>query len=156
MAEVAVAILGLGRLGTSVGLALKRYNTKSDAVHKFLVTGYAAISAHGKDAQKLGAVDTLARNAGEAVRGRDIVVIAMPYAEVEATYDYIGRDVRAGAVVIDLSPLKQPSLAWASKHLGNEVYTVGMTAILNAKYLFDSLDQTERAAVDLFDTGISR
>lgn len=153
MAEVTVAILGLGRLGTSIGLALKRYNTKPDAIHKFLITGYTTIGAQGRDAQKLGALDTTARNAGDAVRGRDIVVIAMPYAEVESTYDYIGQDVRAGAVVLDFSPLKQPSLKWAQKHLSKDAHTIGMTAIVNAKYLFDAVDEIERAAADLFDSG---
>ena len=38
MGTVTVAILGLGRIGASTALALKRYNEKKDAQHTFEVT----------------------------------------------------------------------------------------------------------------------
>jgi prephenate dehydrogenase len=154
MAEISIAILGLGRLGTSIGLALKRYNAKSDRAHKFTITGYSSIAPQVKSAQKLNAVDDIARHPIDAVRGRDIIVLAMPYSDVEGAYSYIAPDVRPGAVVIDFSPLKQPSLKWAEKHLSKDAHMLGMTALLNGKYLFDGVDETERATADLFDGGM--
>lgn len=154
MAEISIAILGLGRVGTSIGLALKRYNSSKDAAHTFKITGFTNIAAQAKTAQKLDALHNITSTAIDAVRNADIVMIAMPYAEVEATYQYIGRDVRAGAVVMDLSSLKQPSLQWAQKHLNKDAHMLGLTPIVNVAYLFDNVDETERATADLFDKGV--
>jgi prephenate dehydrogenase len=153
MAEISIAILGLGRIGTSIGMALKRYNKKNDATHRFTITGYTNNPEHIKTAQKQDAVHDIARNAGNAAAGRDIVLIAMPYAEIEGTYQYISQDLRPGVVVIDCSPLKQPSLAWAKKHLPAEAHMVGVTPILNPNYLFEGVDNPERASADYFDGG---
>ncbi len=153
MADVAVAILGLGRMGTSLGLALKRYNTRSDAKHHFRITGYANDSEAVKAAQKLSAVDEIARQPEDAVRGKDIILLAMPYYEVEGVYQYIGPDLRGGAVVVDFSPLKQPSMAWAAKHLPEGTHQIGVSALLNPKYLFDGVDESARASADYFDGG---
>lgn len=153
MADITIAILGTGRPGLSVGLALKRYNAKPDAVHKFTITGFSSNAAQMKTAQKLDAFHELARSAPGAVAGRDIVVLALPYAEIEAAYRYIAPDLRPGAVVLDLSPLTAPSLAWAAKHLPKGVHMVGITPIFNPKYLFEGVDDPERASADLFENG---
>ncbi|MCU0498393.1 MAG: prephenate dehydrogenase/arogenate dehydrogenase family protein [Anaerolineae bacterium] len=153
MAEISVAILGLGRLGASIGLALKRYSSQSSANHQFKITGYGK-GTNVDTAQKLGAIHTTVRSAAEAVRGKDVIVVALPYAEVAAVYPYIAPDVRAGAVILDFSPLKQQALQWAKQHLPAETYAIGMQPIVNPRYLFDSVDETERASADLFDQGM--
>jgi prephenate dehydrogenase len=79
--------------------------------------------------------------------------MALPYREVQAAYQLIGRDLRSGAVLLDTSPLKLPSLEWAAKYLNDEAHMVGVTPIVGAKYLFDGLDDPEHAAADLFDGG---
>lgn len=154
MADISVGILGLGRIGASVALALKRYNRRQDRAHNFRVTGYAANSVQGRAAQKLNACDSIARDVVEAVRGKDIIVMALPYSDVEGAYRYIGQDLRTGAVIMDFSPLKQPSLVWAKKHVQPGSHLLGVTPILNPKYVFDAVDETERASEDLFDDGI--
>jgi prephenate dehydrogenase len=154
MAEISVAILGLGRLGASIGLALKRYNARSDASHKFTVVGYSSVTPQMKGAKQVDAVHEMARQPMDAVRGRDIVILALPYSDVEPAYQYIAHDLRAGAVVLDFAPLKQPSLKWAEKHLPSEAHMLGVTALVNGKYLFEGVDNTELASADLFDGGM--
>jgi prephenate dehydrogenase len=153
MADISIAILGLGRIGASVGLAIRRYNHRQDRAHRFHVTGYGANNTQIRDAQKLNAVDTIARDVVDAVRGKDIVIMALPYSEVQGAYQYMGQDLRAGAVVMDFSTLKQPSLAWAKKHLREGAHLIGVTPIVNPKYVFDAVDETTRASEDLFDDG---
>lgn len=154
MADISIAILGMGRVGASVGLSLKRYNARPDAKHRFKITAFDTISDNLKAAQKLNAADDYVRQAFDAVRGRDIVILAMPYAEVEATYKYIASDLRPGVVLIDFSPLKQPSLDWAARYLPKEAHVLGATPLVNMQYLFDGLDKTELASADLFDDGL--
>jgi len=74
MANVAVAVLGLGRVGASIGLALERYN-KEDKDHTFSVTGYDTSADKVKAVQNLGAMSKTTNRLGEAVKGKDIVII---------------------------------------------------------------------------------
>ncbi|MBI5666757.1 MAG: prephenate dehydrogenase [Chloroflexi bacterium] len=151
MANVSVAVLGMGRLGASVALALKRYNERKDAPHQFEVVCADLRVGAREDAAALGL--KVERNLFDAVQNRDIVVLALPYADVPSAYKTLAREFRPGAVLLDLSPLKQPSLKWAEANLPNEVHMVGMTPIVNPAYLFDGLDDTRHAAADLFDKG---
>lgn len=153
MPEVAVAILGLNRVGASIGLALKQYNQRPNAKHQFKITGYSGRSEQIKTAQKIGAIDQVANQPFDAVRGRDIVVVTMPYAEVEATYQTIAGELRPGVVVLDFSPLKVSPFKWAAKHLSKDAHVVGLTPLLNPAFLFDPLDTPEKASANLFEGG---
>ncbi len=147
---IQVGILGLGRLGASVGLALKRYNARKDARQQFAITGFASDNRQATGSRE--AVDHQARNLREAATDRDIVIIALPYREVQEAYRVVGQELRSGAVLLDMSPLKLPSQTWASK-LADEAHMVGVTPVLNPQYLYDGLDDTEHASADLFDGG---
>lgn len=153
MSTVTVAILGLGRVGASIALALKRYNQKKDAQHNFQVTCAEMRAGIREDAQKVGLTERIEHNLFSAAQNRDIVVLALPYADMQSAYKEIGGEIRAGAVVLDMSALKQPSLEWAQKHLHKEAHLVGLTPILNPQYLFDGLEDTLHARADLFDKG---
>lgn len=152
MPEIAVAVLGMQRVGASIGLALKRHNQKN-AQHKFRITGYDSDIARAKQAQKMGAVDEIIAQPENAVRGRDIVVIATPYGEVKNTFDYLAASLRSGAVLLDTTPNTQMTLAWGAKTLPETVHHVCIRPVLNPQYLFDGVDTLEHAAEDLFDKG---
>lgn len=152
MADVTIAILGMKRLGTSVGLALKRYN-RQEAEHTFTVVGYDTNSDFVKAAQKFGALDKAENRPEQAVRGADIVVMAVPYGDVKTAYELIGPDVRPGAVIVDMSTLKANPLSWSEKELSKEVHVVSATPIVNPQYIFDGTDETKRATEDYFDNG---
>jgi prephenate dehydrogenase len=153
MSKITVTIAGLGRVGASLGLALKRYNARPDARHQFEITGVEYRPGVLKDLEKLDAVDRTTRSLADAARDRDIVVLALPYAEVRRAYRDCAASIRPGGVVLDLSPLKLPSAAWAAEYLPPQAHQVGATPVLNAQYLFDGVDDTSYAAADLFDKG---
>ncbi len=153
MNTINVGLLGLGRIGASVGLALKRYNARKDARQKFNITGYDPLESSGVVARNQNAVDAITRSLLDAATNKEVLILALPYREVAAAYRLIGGEVRAGTVILDMSPLKLPSHNWAAKHLKAEAFAVGVTPILNPKYLFDGTDDVEHAAADLFDNG---
>jgi prephenate dehydrogenase len=159
MATISLSILGLDRLGASVGLALRRYNLRKNSSHVFKTVGFDTRPGVTEAAEKLAVAgniavaDKIARRLGEAVEGQDIVVLTLPYSEVKDTYSRMAAGLRAGAVVLDMSPLIQPSLEWAAKYLPEGVHMVGITPVVNPDYLFDGLDDTEHAHDDLFDRG---
>lgn len=152
MAELTIAILGLGRIGLSVGLALKRYQTEGGQ-HSFNIIGYDNRPKFDKTATEKGAVDQVERRAANAVARTDIVVMALPYESVRDTMRDIAHQLRDGVVLLDMSPLKTPSLDWAEQYLSDEHHLVGMTPILNPAHLFQSGDETDQSSADLFDKG---
>ncbi len=83
-----VAIIGLGLLGGSWGLALKR------AGFTGRIVGYARRAETRAQALREGAVDEAFTDAGEAVRGADLVILATPV-----------------AVILDHLPRLQPHLS---------------------------------------------
>jgi cyclohexadieny/prephenate dehydrogenase len=152
MPDISLAILGFGRIGASIALALKRYNAKGGS-HHFQVAGFDSRPSVEKKATALKLADEFGGKVYNAARNRDIVVLAMPYSEMQATYELIGPDLRDGCVVIDTSPLAQPSLGWAKKHLREGAHLVSASPIVNPDYLFEAPDDIDHAHEDLFDRG---
>jgi prephenate dehydrogenase len=153
MAKISITIIGMGRIGASIGLALKRYNQRPNAQHQFEITAVEDRAAVLKEAESLGAFDKSMRNVYDATRDRDIIVLAVPYAEVRRTYQLIGEGLRPGVVILDTSPLKLPSLKWAKEYLPKVAHLVGITPVVNPQYLFGEPDDTLHAHADYFDKG---
>ena len=153
MAEVQVGILGLGRVGASVGLALKNH-TAQGGKHKFIITGYDTVAEKGRIAKEIGAIDHFKNRIGEAARDKAIVIMAMPYGEVDSSYSVIGKELSRGTVVLDFSALKVSTMQSAAKHMPENTHLVCIAPIFNPKYLFDSVDETVRASADLFEDGM--
>jgi prephenate dehydrogenase len=151
--KITVTIVGLGRLGASAGLALQRYNRKDNPAHTFEIVGVEERPAMLQAAEKMGAVGKSERNLYRAVQDRDIVVLAAPYAESRRTFQAMGEGLRAGGVVLDFSPLKMPAIKWAKEYFPAEAHLVGLAPVVNPKYLYDGLDDTEHAVEDFFDKG---
>jgi prephenate dehydrogenase len=153
MATINVGILGLGRIGTSLALALRSYGQQKEARHTFEVACADLRVGVREDAAKKLSGMRIDRDLFATASGKDIVVIALPYAEVQYAYRDIANELRSGAVVLDMSPLKQPSMGWAAKYLKPGAHQIGMTPVVNARYLFDGLDDTLHAQPDLFQKG---
>lgn len=149
MAKLSIAILGLDRIGASIGLRLKHYMAKGGK-HQFEIVGYDNRDDFEKAAQKLKAIDRTEHKAFDAVADTDLVIINLPYEEVKAAYELIAPDLRDGVVILDASPIKQASMKWSEKYLTDEHHVVGFTPIINPEYMFDPNESTERATDDMF------
>ncbi|HYM15757.1 MAG TPA: NAD(P)-binding domain-containing protein, partial [Dehalococcoidia bacterium] len=68
-----IAIIGLGLIGGSLGLAIKRAE-----IEGVELAGTARTRETVRKAKKLGAIDIEARTAAEAAHGARLVVIASP------------------------------------------------------------------------------
>lgn len=155
--HVHVAIIGLDRLGASIGLALKRYQNRPRAEHTFTIIGSDPKATPMKDAEKMGAVDNFNRAPLKAADNADLIFVNVPYGDVEDLYTRLGPALKPGAVVLDLSLLKQPVIDLAAKHFrtneqGSPVaYLVGVTPVINASGLYSGDLSAEAARADLFD-----
>ena len=160
MANVNVTIIGMNRLGTSFGLAIRALNGKPDHKHTFKVTGCDKRAEKVRKAAELGALDAQQLDFEAAVQNADIVLLCAPYSETESVLALIGGALKAGAVVVDNAPLKMPSLAWAERYLlrdsdgDQQAYLVGITPILNPSYLSLPDESPESGRADLFEDGV--
>ena len=153
MADISVALIGLGRLGASIGLALNRYNNRSDASNQFTITGTDVTGRAEQAAKEMGAVHDTVSSPVQAAAEKDLIVVSASYSEIRRIFREIAPELRDGAVVLDLSPLKQPSMQWAKEYFSDDAHLVGATAVVNPIYLWDGIDDTEHATVDYFDDG---
>jgi cyclohexadieny/prephenate dehydrogenase len=96
-----VAIIGLGLLGGSVGLAVRAH------LQGAATTGYDADPAARARAAERGLADKVCDSAAEAVRGADLVVLCVPVGAMAAAAAEIAPFLPAGAVVSDVGSSKQ-------------------------------------------------
>lgn len=143
-----VTIIGLGKTGGSLGLALSR---KSEQIQR---TGHDRDITVAKEAQKAGAIDTVAINLHQAVQDADVVFLSIPFDQVRETLQQIALDLKEGAVLVDLSPAKQKIGEWAKEFLPARRYYVGWNVAINPAYLQDTHKGIGASRQDYFHQGV--
>ena len=103
--SVQLTIIGLGQIGSSIGLALKAHNVNLRLV------GHDKDPQAAKEAQRIGAVDDVKYNLPASVREAKIVILALPLAEVRETLRIIAPDLQEGALILDTAPAKATGAA---------------------------------------------
>jgi prephenate dehydrogenase len=112
-----VAILGVGLIGGSLGMAWRR----AGVARRIIGIDRNSID----EALRLGAIDEAAGDPAEAVRKADVLVLALPVgAIVEAAARY-GPLVKPGAVVTDVGSTKVEAVAAWDRHLADGAAFVG-------------------------------
>lgn len=147
---VTISILGLNRLGASVGLAL--------APNENIVTiGHDREPEITRRGVSRGVVKRAEHNVFKAIAGADLILLALPLAEQRDTLKLIAPEVRAGGVVATLGPLLGAPLEWGAAALkaNAEQYFVAAHPILNPAQLYSSDDVgLESASAELFAKGL--
>src|SRR4051794_21062855 len=108
-----VAIVGLGLIGGSIGLGLRRWSQENGK------SGEGALEVIGFDtdldqqhyAKKIGAVDRAEWELAKAIRDADVVVIATPVRATKDVFTDIAPHLKSGAVVTDTGSTKVDVLA---------------------------------------------
>lgn len=124
-----VGIIGLGLIGSSIGLALRRSQRPPRIV------GYDLAPDATRAALKLHAVDRAAAGLMEVLRGTDLLVLATPVRAIISTLETIGPYVPAGCVVTDTGSTKLAIVEAATRLLPAGASFVGghpMTGRLTA------------------------
>lgn len=123
--EARVTVIGLGRVGASLGLALQKVKTN------FQIVGHDKDPQRANRAQKLGAVDRTHWNLPNAVEGAGLVFLAIPALEVKATLEAILPDLASGAIVTDTASTKARIMDWAAEILPPGINFVGGHPVLS-------------------------
>ena len=102
--EKNIAILGLGLMGASLGLALKKRGFQGR------VLGYARRAQTRSDALEQGVVDAVFSDPSEAVRTASVVVVCVPIWTIADLVEQIHLALPSGAVVTDVGSTKSELL----------------------------------------------
>ncbi len=114
-----VAIIGLGLIGGSIGLALHQAKAAREIV------GYDMGKESSQRAYGVGAIDQPCDSLTEAVQGAELVVLATPVGAMQRLLKDIGLCVLPGTVVTDVASTKAQVVAWAEKFLPSSVPFIG-------------------------------
>ena len=114
-----VAIIGLGLIGGSIGLALR----KAKAAQQ--VAGYDLGKGVSDRARKVGAIDQPYSALVDAVRGAELVILATPIGAMRSLLQNIAAAVTPGTVVTDVASTKAQVISWAEEFLPSSVSFVG-------------------------------
>ena len=135
-----VAVLGLGLMGGSLGLALRAAGGAGT------IAGYdkregVATRAHGR-----GAVGVACASVAEAVAGADLVVLAAPVLAQRDLLRALATHLMPSAVVTDLGSTKVGVVEWAEETLPDPSHFVGGHPMTGS----------ERSGIEAADAGLYR
>lgn len=114
-----VAILGVGLMGASLGLALRA------AALAEVVAGYDLAPGVAARARERGAITDACACVEQAVYGADLVVLATPVLAIRDLLAEMAPHLRDGALVTDLGSTKAEVLSWATDLLPRAAHCVG-------------------------------
>lgn len=119
-----VAIIGLGLIGSSIGLGLRQWATGKGGP-KLRVTGFDIDMQQQGQARRMKAVDEVSWDLPSAVRDADLVIVATPVGAVPEVFRQIGDHLKHGSVVTDTCSTKAQVMAWARELLPTTTSFVG-------------------------------
>jgi prephenate dehydrogenase len=145
---VQITIIGLGQIGSSIGLALKAHNVN---VH---LMGHDKDLQIAKEAQKVGAVDEIKHNLPASVRDAKIVILALPLGGIRETLEVIVPDLQDGVLILETAPAKATVAAWVKELVPEGCFYIGLTPAINPEYLHGTEYGLKAARADLFEKAL--
>jgi prephenate dehydrogenase len=141
MPQSQITIIGLGLIGTSLGLALQRNE------NDFHIVGHDKERSATSRAKKIGAINDSNWNLINACDKADLIILAIPAAGIAPTLNFIHQDLKPGCLILDTATIKSPIME-AANVLPDNVHFVGSDPVLAAGNL-----TVEDASADLFKNG---
>ncbi|MBE0686061.1 MAG: prephenate dehydrogenase [Anaerolineaceae bacterium] len=139
-----LSVIGCGKIGTSIGLALKNHKQE---IHR---TCFDRIPAISKQAQDMQAFDKIALRINECVENADVVILAIPVDELQITIDTIVPFLKPGSTLIDTSLIKISIKECIEEKLPEDRYFLSFFPTINPAYIHEGENSPEFAHEDLF------
>src|SRR5579859_7061764 len=114
-----VAIIGLGLIGGSIGLALHKMRAAQQ------VAGFDLGRGVSNQARKIGAIDQPYSTLPDTVRGAELIILSTPVGAMRSLLQEIATAATPGAVVTDVASTKNQVITWAEEFLPSTVAFVG-------------------------------
>jgi len=114
-----VAIIGVGLIGGSLGLAIK----KRQLAH--LVVGIGRRNSSIRAAKRCGAIDVGTKDLKKGVSDADLVIIATPVCSIPGIFKTITGNLKKGALLTDVGSTKAQVVEAIERHLPEGISFVG-------------------------------
>ena len=114
-----VTIIGVGFMGGSLGLAMKKQKLVKEVVGVFQKQSTLV------DAIKLKAIDTGLTDIPQAVNNADLVVLCTPVESIRKLFPVIAPHLKRGCIVTDMGSTKADIVEEAEKVFPSSVFFVG-------------------------------
>ena len=138
-----LAVLGLDRIGISIGLALTPKGKYSS------VSGWDGDPVIVKRVRAMNAFSDLPSRLEDAVRTADLLMLTQPLDEVRDTFGKINKWIKKDAVILYFSCLPADVALLAKQELKTLVHFIALTPSINPKYLSQQGEKSPQA--DLFE-----
>ncbi|MEZ0397208.1 MAG: prephenate dehydrogenase/arogenate dehydrogenase family protein [Anaerolineales bacterium] len=145
---VALTIIGLGKIGASVGLALAGHRSR------LIRTGHDRQPEAAQKARARGAVDRIAYNLPAAVAEADVVLLALPADQIRPTLEVLAADLREDGLILDVSPIKKQAAAWVRELLPPRRHYLGLMPAFSVDVMQQPGEGLAAARPDLFRGGL--
>jgi prephenate dehydrogenase len=122
---IRITIIGMGLIGTSLGMAIRQADVKEAPLGQTVITGYDRNRHATGDARGRLAIDREARTLEEALREAQLVIVAAPAQSIREIFAEIASLLPNGAVVTDVASTKTQVMEWARELLPITVDFVG-------------------------------
>lgn len=139
-----VAIIGLGLIGGSLGLALKRHHLIGGE-RRYEVIGYDQSQERRVQAVQRGAIDQASSNLAGAVQHAEVILLATPVLAIRQVFGDLAPLLHAGALVSDTASTKAQVMRWAAELLPPSARFIG------GHPMAGSTGSLEEARPDLFN-----
>jgi prephenate dehydrogenase len=111
-----VGIIGLGLIGGSIGLALRRQRGSAD-LPAYLVIGYDRDPSRREQAEQLQAVDQTSEHLSTIAQQAQVLIIATPVLAARQVLSEIAPHMRKETIITDTASTKAAVLHWARELL---------------------------------------
>ncbi|MDO8473698.1 MAG: prephenate dehydrogenase/arogenate dehydrogenase family protein [Dehalococcoidia bacterium] len=115
-----ITIIGIGLIGASLGMALKRARGT-----EFEVVGFARDPQIAERAVRCKAIDRSESSLGASVRGSNLIVVCTPVLAVEEVFQEMAGHLHIECVVTDTASTKRQVMEWAKRDLRGKAQFVG-------------------------------
>ena len=122
-----VAIVGVGFMGASLGLAIKKKGLAREVV------GIGRQEASLKVAKDMGAIDEGTIDFNKGITGADLIVLATPVNTVLDIIEILGKEHRRGCIITDLGSTKTLIVERAEKVLHHSLLFVGSHPLVGSE-----------------------
>ena len=114
-----ITILGVGLIGGSLGLALKKHNFSGT------IMGLGRRFSTLEIAKKKGAVDRITLNFAEAIEPADIVVISTPVELIAPMVEKVAKHAKDECIITDVGGVKRLPISIIESFLPENIHFVG-------------------------------
>ncbi|MFV2030940.1 MAG: prephenate dehydrogenase [Gammaproteobacteria bacterium] len=157
-----LAIIGVGLIGSSLALALRQAGAVGHVV------GSGRSQKNLEKGVELGVIDSYQLSISDAVKGADIVVLAVPLGAMPAVFEQVAVSISDRTVITDVGSAKASVVKVASKFLGDRIgqfvpghpiagteksgVEAGFASLYqNRKVILTPLDSTDQRSVETID-----